>query len=367
MRMMPRRPWRPLLLLAIGGAAINYKLYLAHVPGLIHDVVGLIPDDLEQRDNLELYGLQGGYGADVHIVLDSLDPTVSLEEEALAWVRRAKVGRSTSGRGMLVLRDFESGRMRFEVTPALQGVFTDAFTGYLLRKHLQYVTGGGQTERGLHLLIYLLTFRVQQALLEEEWDPTVLERVNVRSGLADGGGASGALQSTEAVPWVGSLPTVVRETLGPQPTPAAAWAAYLRWLTLVPFDSRVGLFTSGSQEAPHTLYTRPFQDLELLMYVGRPYRIVERDDMAMAYVTNTPLAWPMLFRRSELGWQVDAVGHGRHITRFTASAYAWGWERLDDDWDRVFDDQFVDSKSGVYRYLKCGDLRPLPYGDLKWD
>lgn len=367
MRLWPKNPWRPLVLLAVGGAVIGYRLYLAHVPQRIHDVLHLIPDEQEQQANIALYALQSGYGADIHVVIDSLAADRTVEEAALDWMRSAKIGRRTSGRGMLVLIDFGSGRMRIEVTPALQGVFTDAFSGYLLRNHLRAFTNDRQVELGVRGLIILLTFRLQQALLDEEWDPTALATVREWSDPGDGGGASSVTRSRESPSWRRRLPASIKETLGPQPTPDAAFAAYLRWAALDPADPRVDLFTPQSQAALDALpYTRPFFDLELLKYGNRPYRIVERGDMAMVYVTNTPLVGPMLFRRLERGWQIDVIDEWKHVSPLVNDPYVWGWRKLNDDWDQTFDDEFIDNRSQTWRWLKHGDMRRIRYGKLKW-
>lgn len=369
MRVLPRSPWRPLVIIALGAGAIGFRLYQVHIPTRVHDSIDAIPDEFEQLHNLRLDALADGYGVEIHYVIDSLPDDTSIESATLERARSLKVGRRTEGQGILVFIDYGSGKMRIEVSPQLQDVFTDAFVGYLLRSHLLHFAERHNIELGLRMMLTLMAFRIQQAVLDERWDPSLLERTDTDTRLAAGGGASLKAMEPDPTPWLKSRHSPeAKATLGPQPTPEEAFATYLRWLRLDPIDARVDLFLPKSQAAlDANPYTRPFMDLEVIKYDGRPFHIVERGDLAMVYVTNTPLVWPMLFRRSPAGWQVDVLAEWSHIAHYGPGTYIWAWRYLDDEWDLAFHDQFMRLDRMRYVRLRQGDNRPLAYGHHKWE
>jgi hypothetical protein len=177
LRLFPRSPWRVVVLIALGALAIAWRLRQAAVPTHLYDLAGVHPDALETQFNLAYDWLRQRFGVDAQIVLLNDSAVRDLEGFAVRETRRLRVGHRESGQGLLVVLNYATRRMRIEVGPQLQGVFTDAFTGYLLRNHLSHFTDPAHAEVGLRSLWHLIQYRTLQAVAGDEWDPAVLETV----------------------------------------------------------------------------------------------------------------------------------------------------------------------------------------------
>jgi hypothetical protein len=151
-------------------------------------------------------------------------------------------------RGLLVVYDARSGKGRIEVGPGLEEYFPDGLVGYLLRNHVETLFASGNPTQGIHLLLRMLHHRIRQALLDERFDPRVLDVLEDRGHLSRGAVATatlplGAPGQKIAHPRVNAPE---RAQLGPQPSPEAAYRAYLAWLSLGRFDRR----SSSSRPRP---------------------------------------------------------------------------------------------------------------------
>jgi hypothetical protein len=337
-------------------------------PTHVYDRAEVVPDQSEMLANINLAGLRERYGIDARFVLLD-DPAVEdLASYALSTMRRRRVGDSEGGRGVVVVLNYATHQMRMEIGPHLEGTFTDAFTGYVLRTHVRRFTDRDQAELGVRSLFFLLLWRAEEALVGNEWNATALEHVRDSVLLATGGGASASM-GDRAPSGAGTrprLPSRVKATLGAQRTLEAAYDAYLRWSLCEPYDPRVELFTPNSQSAmDHMPYTRPFLDIEFMKYSGRPHRFVVRDTLALLYVTDSPIVPPSLLRRSAAGWQFDPAADWRHFINQPKSGYTWGWVPSSDPYAGAFADLFVQVDS-VGR-LKDGDNRRLPMRKTQWD
>jgi TLP18.3/Psb32/MOLO-1 phosphatase superfamily protein len=366
MRTFPRSPWRPLALVLIGLILIGWRISKWIPPRHVYDRAQVIPDRPEMLANINLAVLRQRYGVDARFVLLDNDSIADLASYALNALRRYRVGDSEGGRGIVVVLNYATRQMRMEVGPHLEGVFTDGFTGYVLRTHMGRFTDRDAAELGVRSLFHLLLWRAEEALAGNEWDATALEHVRDSVRLATGGGASAGM--VERAP-VGARPRLrsrVRASLGAQPTLEAAYDAYLRWTLCEPYDGRVDLFTPTSQIAlDRTPYTRPFLDIEFLKYSGRPHRFVVHDSLALLYVTDSPIVPPSLLRRSPAGWQFDPDADWRHFIQLPRSGFTWGWEPSSDQYTQAFADLFQQI-DGVAR-LKDGDNRRLPMRKTQWD
>jgi hypothetical protein len=365
MRVFPRSPWRVIALIVVGIGVIAWRIAYIWPPMHLYDYAGVHPDQLEDTFNFNYAWLRERFGVDVRLILVNDAAIVDLDGFAVGEARRLRVGSREGGQGMLVAINYATGRMRLEVGPGLQGVFTDAFTGYLLRNHLALFTDPSEAELGLRSFWHLIHQRTIQSIADDEWDPTRLERVRDSTRLAIGGGAATTMPAggrTRA-----RLPESVRRTLGPQPTPEALLDAYRRWVTLDPIDVQVGLFTARSRSAlagnPHTRLT---QDIELWKVHGRPYRFIVRDTLAIMYTTTTPIIPPSLLARSDSGWQFNVDVEWQHVVPLFSTPFTWGWQRRDDVVDRAFADVFYSIDEDFMR-LRPGNNRPLPVRRTRWE
>jgi hypothetical protein len=366
MRIFPRSPWRPLALILAGLILIGWRISKWIPPRHVYDRAQLVPDRSEQLANMNLAVLRQRHGVDARFVLLD-DPSISdLEGYAVNTMRRYHVGDSEGGRGIVVVLNYATHKMRMEIGPHLQAVFTDGFTGYVLRTHVTEFTDRNAAELGVRSLFHLLVWRAEEALAGSEWDATALEHIRDSVRLASGGGASAEMSGTDRRRNRPRLPSSVKATLGAQPTLEDAYQAYLRWAVSEPYDPRVELFTPRSQiSMDQTPFTRPFLDIEFLKYSGRPHRFVVRDSVAILYVTHSPIIPPSLLRHSAAGWQFDPDADWRHFIQLPQSGFTWSWEPFDDHYGKVFDDLFV-RIDGVAR-LKDGNNQRLPMRKTQWD
>jgi hypothetical protein len=366
MRIFPRSPWRPLAIVLLGLILIGWRLSRWIPPRQIYDRADVIADQPEMQGNFNLAVLRERYGVDARFVLLDNDSITDLAAYALNTMRRYRVGDSEGGRGIVVVLNYATRQMRMEIGPHLQGMFTDGFTGYVLRDHMGRFTDRNAAELGVRSLFHLLLWRAEEALAGNEWDATLLTHVRDSVRLANGGGAGAAMVEHGPAKSRPRLPSRVRAALGAQPTLEAAYDAYLRWTLSEPYDARVDLFTPASQNAlDRTPYTRPFMDIEFLKYNGRAHRFVVRDSLALLHVTDSPIVPPSLLRRSAAGWQFDPDAEWRHFLQLPKSGFTWGWEPSDDLYSRAFADLF-EPIDGVMR-LKEGNNQRLPMRKTRWD
>jgi hypothetical protein len=353
------------VLLALGVAAITWQLSRRMLPTHLYDYASVHPDALEATFNFNYAWLRERFGVDARVVLLD-DPTVTdLDAFAVNEARRLRVGDRESGQGLLVVLNYGTRLMRIEVGPRLQGTFTDAFTGYLLRNHVGHFTDRREAEVGMRSLWHLILHRTLQSVAGDEWDPTELERVRDSTRLAAGGGAATTMEGGTRDG--GKLPESVRRELSPQPTPEALLDAYRRWVGLDPIDTDVGIFTDRSRRSlAGNPYTRPFQDVEFWKVHNRPYQFIVRDNLAIMFTTTTPLIPPSLMVRSDSGWRLDVDSEWHHLIPMFKTPFTWGWVGVGDAYDRAFADVLYPVDQGIMRLIP-GNNRPLPVRKTRWE
>jgi uncharacterized protein len=366
MRIFPRSPWRPLALILVGLILIGWRISKWIPSRHVYDRAHVILSQQEAQANLNLAVLRQRYGIDARFVLLDNDSISDLNSYALNTMRRYRVGDSEGGRGIVVVLNYASRDMRMEVGPHLQGIFTDGFTGYVLRTHVDRFTDRDAAELAVRSMFQLLLWRAEEALAGNEWNAGRLEHVRDSVRLASGGGATVGMSAGGPKGVRPRLSSRVKATLGAQPSLEAAYDAYLRWTLSEPYDGRVELFTPTSQIAmDRTPYTRPVLDIEFLKYSGRPHRFVVRDSLALLYVTDSPIVPPSLLRRCPAGWQFDPDADWRHFIQLPRSGFTWGWEPYPDLYTLTFADLFEEIE-GVSR-LTEGNNQRLPMRKTQWD
>jgi len=102
-------------------------------------------------------------GVDVRFVFVDSVENGSLEQFAVREARALGIGRELDRRSMLFVYDASRRRLRIEVGPTLQGIFTDRFVGYLMRHHVGSFFASGDPNLGLRLTIRMLHARLRRA------------------------------------------------------------------------------------------------------------------------------------------------------------------------------------------------------------
>jgi hypothetical protein len=363
----PRR--RVLLWLLVGAGLVAWTWQFSphrwRLNPRVTDEVGLLREELRVRHEEMLQALFDESGVDLRLVLVAGTGEESLEQYAVRRARDLGAGRKSGGRGLLVVYDSTRHELRIEVGPALQGILPDGFVGFVVREHARAFFEGGDPELGLRLAVRILHWRIRDAQLGGEYDPSLEGYVRDVRRLAIGGGASNPVGSA-----TGRRPRLRDETLAsdsarftPQPTVKAAHDRFLEWLALERHVASAPLFTPSSQQYLAALpLTRAYKAGWLAMEYGQRYAVDERGDLALLYFTGTPLISPHFFRRTEAGWQLDIQGELRNTMEAIGGWYSWILLDSGDEYGRAFVDRwmpFDDAGFGTYYRVAGGDNRRL--------
>jgi hypothetical protein len=339
----------------------------ADLPRLVHivdETQGFFIDRYnEEQFDTVLKWVQEETGADIRLMF-TMDIPGDIETYSLKRARQLGVGRETGGRGMLIVYDLSGGRVRFEVSPALQDVFTDAFVGYMMRQSGATFFATGSRVVGLKATVYVVTQRLREALLSTPINARALSYVIDSTRLASGGGATARVKMGDErqLYWPGKPPPEVLARFGPQPSVVKAYEKYLEAMGNGILSPDLPLYVNDPHQLKKVLMrvlAAPiYKGFMYLSEAGQTYRIVERGDLAILYYTSTPLAPPHFFRRSPEGWQVDLAAEHRDILERVGGSYAWNMTLSGDDYSAAFSDLY--RKYQGYLRLADGDNRPTP-------
>lgn len=381
-----RSRYRPLVLLgllaaAAGGVVLSRAAAGKHSSPAAHtaptppagaarvlDEAGLLPAASRGKFEQYLSWIFQESDIDIRLVFVKGTGAKSIEELAVDRVRELRIGgRNREERGLLLLFDVEGRRMRAEVGYGLEAYFPDSFVGYLMRDHTRHFFSSGDPITGIRLMLFMLHHRIREEVVGNHFDPRVLDTLEHRGNLSGGAGASAPLdvlgepRASLGGRASGSRPAA--DLNRPQPTPAAAYGAYLEWLVRGDFQPSVGLLTPESQAYVASLPMTPAYFHYILMQeYGRAHRIETRGDRALLYFTDTPLVSPHFLRKSAAGWQMDIAAEVASTRNFVGGVFTWGYIGHDDPYSAALYDKFVRLKGGTYRIVD-GDNRELPTRD----
>jgi len=316
------------------------------------NTVKTIEDDLQR--------IQEESDIDLRIVFIKDTGGKSIEELTVEKVQTFGIGGNTREvGGTLLLYDFSGKRLRIEVWLGLEGYFPDAFVSYLIHDHANLFFSSGNVSTGTRLLVRMLHYRIRQAVLGDEFDPTVLNVVR-RSGQLSGGAGASAIMMAGRQGDIFRMPTKEeREYYSAQPTPEAVHEKYLEWLQLGSFVPNVEIFTKETQGFLTTLpMSKAYFHYILLRDYGKQYKVAVRGNVAMLYFTDDPLLDPSFLVKREKGWQKDTVGSLDAIVGLSGGEYTWSFTGGNDVYTRTFADKLV--TIGKVLRIVDGDNRPLP-------
>jgi hypothetical protein len=311
-----------------------------------------------------LEGIDDESGVDVRFIF-TRNVRGSLDAYALRRARELGVGREVDKRGLLFVYDVVGERMRIEVGPGLEGAFTDAFVGYLMREQTGLFFAGGHRVLALKATLWVVGQRLREAALNEAYDERPLAFVTDSVRLASGAGATARVAvQRESGPYRPKWPAAdVRARFGPQPTVEDVYARYLEALREGQMSVDLPLYApashSGTKKVAIRFLAAPsYAGFALSSEDGKAHTIVERGDLAIMFFTATPLVAPHLFRRTSDGWHIDIIAEHRDTSENFGGGYTWGMVLTGDDYSHAFADLYED----VDGFLRPagGDNRPLP-------
>ena len=339
----------------------------------IDDRVGFI--DSTELAPLENYlnQVQRESAIDIRFVFVDSVPGGDLEQFAVEAARQLGIGQGQDRRGVLFAYEVRGQRLRIEVGPTLQHIFTDRFVGYLMRNHVRTFFGSGNPDfgksfgasnptLGLRVTLFMLQDRIRRAALGEDYDPRAADYIEDRRRLATGGGATGRelTDRTRASPFLNRLAAAdARGTFQPQPSVEAAYQLYLEWLGQGQLATNVPLFTRASQGYLSRVPISPaYAEYLLLGEYGRAHQILEHDSLALLYFTDDPFITPYFFRRDAAGWRMDMFATVRNSHAYTGGAWTWGMQPREDDFTQTFAHRYIYISEFIR--LVGGDNRPIP-------
>ena len=299
-------------------------------------------------------------GVDLWILLVPTTGQETIEAFAVRRARELGIGQETNRRSALLLFDAGTRRMRIEVGPRLEDVFTDAFIGYLLREHLRTFMEAGSPSLGLRTTLMMTQDRIRRTMLREGFDSTFLTFIEDHRRLAEGAGATARLAGAAEQRFMNRPSSALaRAYFTPQPTVEQAFQRYLEWCALDEWLPDVPLFTDPSISWLMGLpMTRPYQRFMIAAELGAPHVVVERGSLALLVFTADPLLGPHFFRKMAGRWQMDMMAEVTDTRNYIGGWASWTMVDTGDDFNAAFADRMV-AYDGVVR-LAGGDNRPIP-------
>lgn len=258
------------------------------------------------------------------VTLSSLPPSMTIESLAVDLFSNWDIGKSSDGKGILLLLADQEKQIKFEVGYELEDVFTDLFCGYVEDKQLKNYFLSNQLEIGLVALIEELEKRAQ---IKYQGDYTLADIDQLDSDYLSGGaGAKRQLSEYQK--------ETVRETGYECPageTPDEAWKTLIRSWEKRVRDPDLNVYTEITKLAYRDFQNLPDSHFEenVRNYKNKPYTVIQNEKYAVIYFGKKK-GWenaPFLFCKTQAGWQFDIV-HQRKYVRMGSSPH-WGIERGD--------------------------------------
>jgi len=293
---------------------------------LLLDRAGLV-EDMSESITRQLRLIRDHYG--VEVVLATVEETGknnTIKRLADRLFSQWDIGKEFDGQGLLLLVADREKEVRIEVGLALEGVFTDLFTGYIENKQLKSYFLSDQLATGLIAVLEEIEAR---ANLLSRGDATA-EIIEVRDMeyLSAGGGADVALddyskQTSEQR--VGDS----KDNYPAGETVEQAWQILLQSWRDKNRDPDIGVYTPVTRLIYRAYTNQPDRRFEedVRTWGDKAYEIISNDTHAVIFFGNKK-GWenaPFLFCRTQEGWQFDMV-HQRKIVRMGRSPN-WGIER----------------------------------------
>ncbi|MGB9436350.1 MAG: TPM domain-containing protein, partial [Desulfobacterales bacterium] len=287
-----------------------------------YDKAGILGDIKESTERyLEIF--KKDYAIETVIVtLPALPQTHTIESLAAELFSNWQIGKSTGGRGILLLMADKEKLVKIEVSYELEDVFTDIFCGHIEDKQLRAYFLNDQVEIGL---VAVLEEIEQRAQIKHQANYTV-SGIDLLDAELLSGGAGAKRQLTK---YQQEEITRAGHDYPAGGTPEQAWHTLIRsWENKVR-DPNLGVYTQITR-----LAYRDFQNLldsryevDVLTYKNKPYEIIQNENYAVIFFGKKK-GWenaPFLFCRKNDGWQFNIV-HQRKYVRMGKNPH-WGVER----------------------------------------
>lgn len=260
-----------------------------------------------------------------------------LERTAHDYFEETGVGsRSANGRGLLLVIDTASERVRLEVSTSLEGVYTDAFVAYVENRQMAPFFAAGRVADGILATTELIVGRAQEAEAGAAFAPPM-------AASSMGGGATAA-----AAIGTGNDPSAELERQTQRVDvrgldPEQVVEEYLE--RMANRDARVdlSLYSSDTVTMLRSWVVTPAQ----MDNVARTYRNCTLDGVrtngdaaVVRYRVGERQCAPYFLRREDDAWKLDLTALSSAI-RFNHENQ-WRFQTLPSDYRFAFDDWRID-------------------------
>ena len=270
-------------------------------PSFLDDRAGLLSS--QQKEYLNDYNNALLKDLDIHFKLIILAERAEDINETAA-VLFGDLGLKTGGaRGLLFLVDPLGKQARIEVGYDLEGVFPDAFVGYIENKQMVPFFAAGRTGTGVAAATELFVSRVQWSLSGQGFDP--FQEIGARHYFSGGGGArvSVAIGSGKT-----NSQSVSAEPFLARASPEETLHEYMRVLRQHEKNPQLELFTPETREFfKKWLVTDGQQDNELRsLERAVPEKVIIAGEYAVIrYPVGQRTQAPYFLKKGADGWMLD--------------------------------------------------------------
>ncbi len=273
-----------------------------------------------------------------------------------------KIGKSSEEKGLLLLLAKKELLVKMEVAYELEDVFTDAFCGYIEREQLLPYLESGRVGMGLQGTI--------EAVVNQTWekiDSGILilseerrYKLGIKSKAISGGaGAKEDISIATGQRKYTPIREPFRTRYQAQESPELAFQRFVEILEKYIDDPTLEIYTEGTRIQFNDAPSRnTFQFNTFLKQVkdGYPYKIIVEGDRAVVkFRENATRSNPLLFKRSNKGWQFDE-----------ATMWRLFWFDYNNDWymksrdhdymfafgERIKEDNYNDEQFKIEREYK---------------
>ena len=208
-------------------------------------------------------------------------------------------------------------------------------------------------------MLRLLQHRIREAVIGNDFDPRVIERLRSGEYLSGGAGTSTDMAigngRKNATADIGDSRT---GRFNAQDTPEGTYSMYLEWLSQPKRNPNEDFLTEESRQYVGSVpMSRAYADFIFIGEYGKRFRIVQSGNLAVLYFTGTPFVSPHFFVNQDGRWRLDLIAEVNNTHEHVGGVYTWGYYGERDQYTAAFSSLL--SKMQGYRRFTDGDNRPL--------
>jgi len=238
-----------------------------------------------------------------------------LNSKAVEVFEQNRVGESTRGsKGLLFMVDPMGKAARLEVGYDLEGMFTDAFTGYVEREQLKPFYASGKVGPGIEATVELLVGKVMDAIGEGDYDVDLQIALDNESG---SGGAGARIDLDQDKNSLQRQQTAFPQAFQAQAEPLLTLKIYMDVLRAKVKDPELGIYTPETRSFFRKWTVTDAQmnnELRGLTRVIDSARSSSRGDLT---VIQFPIGdrrnSPYFFQKGSTGWMLDFASMSKLI------------------------------------------------------